>query len=396
MTAQPDFTQEPSNQTAPTLPIDVVIPWVDDSDPAWRAERDKYLRRGSPKKHKLRNFDNGADRFRSWDNLEYIFRGLEKYMPWVRKIHLVTNGQLPSWLNLAHPKLNFVKHSDYIPTEFLPTFNSHTIELNLHRIPDLAERFIYFNDDTFVIRPMKPSDFFSVKEGLPRDQFGLWRVKTVKYNSILPHVCLNNMAVLNQNFKQRQVLREQRAKLYDPRNGLTCITLTALMSIISHKHFANILFHHMPAAFLKQTFKDVWAAEPDILANTSAQKFRSKDDVSQYLIRAWQMLSGNFEPRNFVAHGEHFTYLTKDFSLLTQAIRSQQLRGRRLEMFCVSDEKIKDFERAKFEINAALEQHLSKVSAFEIRERRGEAVDAAEAESEDVLNKGVILQGLQG
>lgn len=356
--------EELAQETTTSFPIDVVIPWVDDRDPLWRVERDIYLSQDKSKQ-KLRNFDVGSDRFRSWDNLQYIFRGIEQNMPWVRKIHLVTNGQMPSWLRLENPKLNFVNHSDYIPSEYLPTFNSHVIELNLHRIADLSENFIYFNDDTYVIRPMKPGDFFN-SDGLPRDQFGLWRVKTTRYNSVLPHVCLNNMAVLNQNFKQRRVLREQRKKLFDMRNGSTQLALTLLMSTISRKHFANILFHHMPAAFLKQSFRDIWAAEPDILAKTSSSRFRSKDDVSQYLVRAWQMVSGNFEPRNISANSEHFTYLTTDYSVMTRAILTRKLRGRNLDMFCVSDEKIKDFKRARDELNEALEQILPNRSTFEI------------------------------
>ncbi len=346
------------------FPIDVVLPWVNDQDQDWRAERDRYLDQDTSK-HQVRSFDANPHRFRSWDNLHYIFRGIEAYMPWVRTIYLVTNGHRPDWLDLTNPKVRLVRHGDYIPHDFLPTFNSHTIELNLHRIPGLAEHFIYFNDDTFVIRPMEPSDFFSA-EGLPRDQFGLWRVKTTEYSSVLPHVCLNNMAILNQHFDQRQVLREQWSKLYDVRNGAVRLTLTALMSVISRKDFANILFHHMPAAFLKQTFRDVWAIEPEIMAHTAAHKFRSKDDVSQYLIRAWQMLSGTFEPRNIAAHGEHFTYLTNDFSVLTDAIDSRMYRARELQMLCISDEKIRDFERAKSEVNAALDRLLPAASAFEI------------------------------
>jgi hypothetical protein len=360
----------------PTFPIDVVLPWVDDSDATWRAERDKYLTQ-TKSRHSSHSFDAGIDRFRSWDNLQYILRGIEKNMPWVRTIHLVTNGQLPAWVNTAAPKLHLVKHEDYIPAEYLPTFNSHTIELNLHRIPELAEHFIYFNDDTFVIRPMKSTDFFSA-EGLPRDQFGLWRIKTTKYGSVLPHVALNNMAMLNQNFNQRKVLQKQQRTLLDVRNGAIYLALTLLMAVISRKDFANMLFHHMPAAFLKQTFRDVWAAEPEIMHTTSSNAFRSKDDVSQYVVRAWQMVTGNFEPRT-ISHGsEHFTYIKDDFSPLTKAIRTRRLHGRKLEMFCISDEMIKDFARAKQEVNAALEAILPEKSSFEMQ-NASEAADCSMA-----------------
>lgn len=382
--------QEADTANTPSFPIDVVIPWVDDSDPVWRMERDAYLAHNKPDQGR-HMFDAGIDRYRSWDNLQFIFRGIEEFMPWVRKIHLVTNGQAPEWLDLSNPKLNLVKHSDYIPREYLPTFNSHAIELNLHRISGLAEHFIYFNDDTFVIRAMRPGDFFSPK-GLPRDQFGLWRVKTTKYSSVLPHVYLNNMAVLNQNFDQRKILRDEYKKILDPRNGAVRLGLTALMSVLSRKDFANILFHHMPAAFTKQAFRDVWAAEPDILTSTTSHKFRSKDDVSQYLIRAWQMINGHFEPRNIAIGSEHFTYVTNDFTVLTDAIRTRKLGLRRLEMFCVSDEKIQDFERAKIEINGALVTLMPNTSSFEIWDSIDQELKTAmQPETESLLLQGVKI-----
>ena len=123
-------------------PIDFVVTWVDGNDPIWQAEKAKY----SPNK----NADNRNVRFRDWDNMQYWFRAVEKFAPWVNKIHFVTYGHLPKWLNTDNPKLNIVKHSDFIPKEYLPTFSSHSIELNLHRIEGLAERFVYFNDDMFL------------------------------------------------------------------------------------------------------------------------------------------------------------------------------------------------------------------------------------------------------
>ena len=133
--------------------IDFVMIWVDGADPAWRAEKNKYDssdERG----------DNTEIRYRSWDNLQYWFRGIEKFAPWVNRIHFVTWGHLPAWINKNNPKLNIVNHKDYIPEKYLPTFNANTIELNLHRIKGLSEQFVYFNDDMFVTAPVKPEDFF--------------------------------------------------------------------------------------------------------------------------------------------------------------------------------------------------------------------------------------------
>src|SRR5699024_7558473 len=91
----------------------------------------------------------------------------EEFAPWVNQIHFVTWGHLPSWLNTKHPKLNIVKHENFLNVENLPVFNSRAIEINLHKIPNLAEQFVYFNDDMFITKPVSETDFF--KDGLPRD-----------------------------------------------------------------------------------------------------------------------------------------------------------------------------------------------------------------------------------
>ena len=135
--------------------IDFVITWVDGSDDRWQKEKQET------RKHLgiVADVDDRKERYRDWDNLQYWFRGVEKYALWVRKIHFVTWGHLPKWLNTDHPKLRVVNHEDFIPREYRPTFNSHTIEWNLHRIPDLAEQFVYFNDDMFLTNQVYEEDF---------------------------------------------------------------------------------------------------------------------------------------------------------------------------------------------------------------------------------------------
>ncbi len=140
--------------------IDFVIVWVDGQDDRWRKQRAAF-------QTEISKGDDSEERYRDWGLLRYWFRGAERFAPWVRKIHFVTWGHIPLWLNVNHPKLHIVKHEDYIPKEFLPTFNSHVIEMYLHRIKGLSERFVYFNDDMFMIRPLCQTDFF--KGGKPCD-----------------------------------------------------------------------------------------------------------------------------------------------------------------------------------------------------------------------------------
>ncbi len=90
-------------------------------------------------------------RFRDMGTLQYMFRSFELFTPWVRKIHFVTYGHTPSWLNINHPKIKIVRHEDILTKDALPTFICGAIELAFCNIDDLSERFVYFNDDMFII-----------------------------------------------------------------------------------------------------------------------------------------------------------------------------------------------------------------------------------------------------
>jgi hypothetical protein len=141
------------------FPIDVVYTWVDDSDPVWRASRDRARQWFSGKG--LHEQAANDARYTSRDELRYSLRSLHQYAPWVRNIHLVTAGQVPSWLRAHHPNLRVVDHREiFSDPAALPTFNSHAIESQLHHIPGLSECFLYLNDDVFFGRPVTPGLFF--------------------------------------------------------------------------------------------------------------------------------------------------------------------------------------------------------------------------------------------
>lgn len=142
------------------MDIDFVVLWVDGNDPEWRAEKAKY--QGA-----VTDDSNSVNRFRDWGLMPYWFRAVEKFTPWVHKIHFVTCGHVPEFLNLDHPKLSHVSHSDFLPQAALPTFSSHAIEMNIHRIPGLAEHFVYFNDDMFPLRPMPETAFSAADNHAP-------------------------------------------------------------------------------------------------------------------------------------------------------------------------------------------------------------------------------------
>lgn len=141
------------------FPIDAVYTWVDGADPFWQAQKASAL---NILDQDLYVNDAISDaRFADHDELKYSLRSVEQFAPWIRKIWIVTAGQIPDWLDTSNPKIEIVSHSEIWPDPSgLPNFNSHAIESNLHRINGLSEHYLYFNDDFFLTRPLDPSTFF--------------------------------------------------------------------------------------------------------------------------------------------------------------------------------------------------------------------------------------------
>uniref|UniRef100_A0A6B2KXE3 EF-hand domain-containing protein n=1 Tax=Arcella intermedia TaxID=1963864 RepID=A0A6B2KXE3_9EUKA len=164
-------------------PIDIVYTWVNGSDPrqieALAKVKDELdlehenttgLRRcnstQNPAEDNCLKDDASANRYIDNEELRYSLRSVEKFAPWVRRIYIVTNGQIPSWLNLDLPKLKIITHSQiYANKSHLPVFSSPSIETQLHNIPGLSRRWIYLNDDVMFGSPIWPSDFYSEARG---------------------------------------------------------------------------------------------------------------------------------------------------------------------------------------------------------------------------------------
>lgn len=341
-----------SDKTTPSYSIDVVIIWVDGNDPGWVKEKSKHLGVEA-------GVDSGARRYRDWDNLQFIFRGIEQFMPWVRNVYFVTSGHKPSWLNLRHKKLKFIAHDDYIPREFLPTFSSHPIELNFHRIRGLSNRFIYFNDDMFITNTTSPGDFFSAK-GLPRDMAINTRITSTDYNDPIGNIALNNTSIINAHFRKNEVLRKNPMKWLHPSYGISALFRS--ISFMPYPTFTGFLNTHLPSSFLKSSFVDVWEAEPAIMSAVCSTKFRSKSDVSQYLIRDWQIAQGNFAPKNWYRDGRYYGVSAESIGKI-----EQDIIGQKYKLICLNDEASDpDFEDLRDRIISALEIILPTKSSFEL------------------------------
>ena len=331
------------------MDIDFVITWVNMDDPEWKKEFNKY-------RHNKDNTKNGVSeaRFRDYGFLKYWFRGVEKFAPWVRKIHFVTfNGQIPEWLDVNNPRIHVVSHHDFIPSQFLPTFNSVVIERYLHKIPGLSEHFVYFNDDFYIINHVSQERFF--KNGLPRD------IAVFTYNPSWSQWYVrikNNIKIINRHFNKKEVMARWHDKWFDKSYGAKA----RWNYILKHyDKFITLRTPHNAQAYLKTTFEEVWAAAGKELTETSSNKFRALTDYTPELFRTWQICKGNFEPYN--------TYKdTKMFPLMVRPNRAiQAIRQQSYSLICLNDNvHIRNYDTVMANIMNAFQLILPEKSSFEI------------------------------
>ena len=337
------------------MDIDVVIPWVDPTDKEWQASKNKFLKDLNNDK-----VDNSENRFRDWDNFKYVFRGIDKFMPWVHKIYLITCGQVPDWMNKeADDRLVIVNHSDYIPKEYLPTFSSHPIELNLHRIEELSEHFIYLNDDYFVINETSPEDFFV--DGLPCD-YALEDPITPDHKDIFNNILINNMVLLNSHYDRRTVLKEQKKKFYSMCDKKALVTNMCFRPL-KRNHFFGLHYSHLASNILKSTIEKVWTENREILEATSSHKFRNADDVNQFIFKNEQYVTGKFHPYNINRFGRAIQLDDTIEGAVEDVCRT--ITDSDYKMICINDCNIEDFDNTRTKINAALEKILPNPSVWE-------------------------------
>ena len=223
--------------------MDIVITYVDGNDPVWKGDYERYT-----------NVPVMQKRFRDWGTLKYLLRGVEVNMPFIRNVFLVVSHktQVPEWVNQENLKV--VLHEDIIPEDYLPTFNSNTIETHLHRIEGLAEEYLYFNDDLFPVAPCEPEDFFRDGKGVlgfTRHYFAFGMYKKICRNS-------DRLA--------RKVLG-----------------IRSTISFLRPQHICT--------AMIKSECETLYqAAREDILS--SLTRTRTERNVTQYLFLVYQYLKG--------------------------------------------------------------------------------------------------------
>lgn len=332
-------------------PIDFVVMWVDGNDPAWQKEKNKYDVNS--------NADGSIYRYRDWDLLQYWFRGVEKFAPWVNKIHFVTWGHIPKWLNTKNPKLNIVNHKDFIPKKYLPTFSANSIENNLHRIKGLSDDFVFFNDDFYIIKNVKPKDFFI--DSVPRDTAAL-NVHCPKKSLISQYFCINDTSIINEHFNFKESIKKNARKWFTLKNGQY---LLRTISLLPSPRFPGFWQNHIATSYNKKTFEELWDKEYEILDNTCSHKFRETSDVNQWVFKEWQIASGNFIPRS-VKFGATF-YIDRDgIKIKSQILKC--ITKQKVNIVAINDGPMSDteFKNLIEDLKKAFEKIMPEKSSFEL------------------------------
>lgn len=230
-----------------TDPVDIVYTWVDGADSAWRQRKNKAA--GIIDENKYNPMAANAARYINRDELKYSLRSVEMYASWVRHIYIVTDRQVPEWLDTNHPKVTVVDHRDiFTNPSVLPVFNSHAIESQLHHIFGLSEHYLYMNDDLLFMRPVTPELFFTGS--------GLTRFFPSTAPLDMSPVSARDLPVLSAAKRGREFMQSE------------------------HSRTVTNKFKHTPMPQKKSVLIDMEAAYPDLFERAAASKFRHPDDYS--------------------------------------------------------------------------------------------------------------------
>jgi hypothetical protein len=311
------------------MEIDLVYLWVDGNDPAWLAKKRAFtgeFREGGETDSSARYTDNSE--------LKYSLRSAEKYAPWIRRIFIVTDGQTPEWLDTSNPRISVVDHKQILPPEALPSFNSALIELFLYKIPGLAERFLYANDDMFFAAPVAPAFFFDPADGYPivrqwRKSFGRlrWRVKLLLRSGV--------------GHYRRKIVRS-----------------AGLVESVTGKRYWGVP-HHNIDSYLKSDFRRaVEEIFPDSIAAMLPHRVRTDGDIQRVAVLFWALATGR----------AHLKYVDNRTSLRIKMHKPDfagKISGASPEMFCLNDSQ-RTRPEDRLRVKPFLESLFPERSAFEL------------------------------
>lgn len=242
--------------------IDMVYLWCDGNDTAFKERKQQYLKLEDNSEQE--NIEVVGDvRFYDNEELKYSLRSLEMYASWINHVYIVTDRQVPNWLNVEYEKVTVVDHSEIMPQECIPCFNSTVIEYFLPFIPNLSEKFLYGNDDTFFGNETKPEDFFVGDKPIVR------------------------------------VKKSRRKKLsYNPEKKYTYYgTVLNSLEILAKAYGKSLPYelHHNIDAYSKSMFLSTLEKFKDSLNKCVKNRFRKFNDIQRILFNLDMVYTGKAE-----------------------------------------------------------------------------------------------------
>ena len=240
------------------MKVDAVITWVDGADPAHQAKLDHWLaqsgKKRPPSAHKTRFNDAGE--------IDWCIRSILRFAPWFRKIHIVVDDQVPAILERLRDsefadRFNVIDHRQIFAgfEQHLPTFNSRSIITMLWRIEGLAENFVYFNDDMFLLRDVAPTDFFRDGKVVQRGQ---WRMQAGK----------------SWTSRILGTLKRLRGARADRVGNLDSQQLSARIASFTDRYYR---LYHTPYPMCRSTLQGFFAAHPNLLESNCSHRLRSNE-----------------------------------------------------------------------------------------------------------------------
>ena len=249
------------------FPIDMVYSWCDGEDILFKTRKMRYAKEYFINKKEDYNEAAGNQRFFDNEELRYALRSLERYAPWINHIYIITDRQIPRWLNLENKKITVIDHSQIMPQKLIPCFNSTVIERYMVFIPNLREHFLYSNDDMFFGSPVGPEYFFD-----------------------------NNQPIVRVKFNEKQHFIKNDAMFFNAYNGRDIFQKSCLNSwkLLYRKYGQQNFYkpHHNVDAYTKKSFLTTLERyQSDFEANN--ERFRSTRNIQRIIFNLDAVYSGN-------------------------------------------------------------------------------------------------------
>ncbi|GHV36158.1 hypothetical protein FACS1894178_7050 [Bacteroidia bacterium] len=294
------------------MKIDVVITWVDGNVPAHKAKMQKFVKPNEQQADDIA----GKTRYASVGEIFYCVASILRFAPFVRKIFIVTDEQNPnldSFIDKYFPKntipIEIIDHKIIFRgyENFLPVFNSLSIETFMWRIPDLSENFIYMNDDCFIMRPISESDW------LVDDKIvavGNWR-------NILIDRTISNIKPRKNNKR--------------PFGYKDSLMNTADILQIKGRYFYN---EHTPMPMHRSDFEHYFSKNPQAFFDNANHKFRHP---TQFNLQEFIVLYNSLHKKLIVHSAECFLFINhvkRGESYIQRKIRKFE-SDKRIKFCCI-------------------------------------------------------------